>query len=105
MKVYKLDEYSHEITLLDIKDDIETYYKLLQCDCIDVATFSCRESDFRIVAIVDDVGAYNRLPVCTYDVGIGYLYGTAIFARHYYNSSEFSDIEPEDLKIIQRCMI
>ena len=106
MKVYKLDEYTHEITYLDIKDEIETYYKLLQCDTIDIATFAQAPGYCRIVAIVDDNGFYNsRQATCYYASGLGVLYGTVIFARHYYDSPDFSDIQPEDLEIIQRCMI
>ena len=109
MKVYKLDEHTREITLLDIEDDastmLETCCKLIGCDFTDIATFSQRDSFYRIVAIVDDWGAYSRPPVCTYGYGIGCLYGTVIFARHYFDSLNFSDVEPEDLRIIKRCVI
>lgn len=106
MKVYKLDEYTHEITYLDIKDELETYFELLQCDCIDVATFAQVPGYCRIVALVDDLGIFHeRQATCYYASGIGVLYGTVIFARQYFGSPDFSDILPEDLEIIQRCMI
>lgn len=105
MKVYKLDEYSHEISLLDIKDDIETYENLLQCNAIDFATFASAPGEYRIVAVVDDLGAYTRKATCFYASGLSLLFGSIIFVRHYYDSPDFSDIQPEDLEIIKLCLI
>jgi len=115
MKVYKLDEYTREIKLLDIDGNIETYHRELQCDCLDFATFAVAPGEFRIIAIVDDCGAYLRQPTCYYPYLIdrtcfspcatSELYGSVIFARQYEGSPDLSDIEPHDLVYIKRCMI
>lgn len=105
MRFLKLDEGTGCLDFIDIDDNIRSYYRELECSCIDTATLAYIEPECRIVAIVDDVGFFSRKPTCCINNSLGFLFGSVLFARHYLLSPDFSDILPEDKEVIMQYLI
>lgn len=101
MKVLIFDEKKQELIEKDIENELDTFYEIIGCRCIDIARRKVGGKYFDI--IVDDEGLLKDSPRCTavdtktFD---SMLFGTLIFTNtdDEGNTVELSD---EDIKLIK----
>lgn len=95
MKVGIFDAKTRQFRVEDIKDDLETFYKIIDCDTIDIVTRYVNDVQFDIIC--DDEGLLKEDPIVT-AVNMKLepmLVGTLILAHHDGNGN-LTDITDED---------
>lgn len=100
MKVGIFDAKTKEFRAEDISDDLETFYKIIDCDAIDIVTRYVNGVQFDIIC--DDEGLLKEKPIVT-AVNISFqpmLVGTLIFA-HNDGNGNLTDITDDDEALLQ----
>lgn len=100
MKCFWLSIEQCEAKEVDIEFNLDTYYKMLNCRCIDIATRRIGDQYFDF--IVDDEGAIVDKPyvTCLNDEMEGMLYGSLIICRS--ENGEEKPLTDEDIELIKK---
>jgi hypothetical protein len=101
MKVLIFDEKKQELIEKDIENELDTFYEIIGCRCIDIPRRKVGGKYFDI--IVDDEGLLKSNPICT---GVDaksmdcMLFGTLIFTNTDDEGNTVS-LSDEDISLIQ----
>lgn len=99
MKCYKIDK-DGAAKAIDITANLESYYREIECDCIDIACLTVDGHPFDF--IVDDVGLLKENPIVTVIEASGFaprLVGTVlVFGCGEYDIRGLTDDEVELLE-------
>lgn len=101
MKVLIFDEKKQVLIEKDIKNELDTFYNIIGCRCIDIARRKVGGKYFDI--IVDDEGLLKDEPICTaVDAKTSdcMLFGTLIFTNTD-NKGNTVGLSDEDIELIK----
>ncbi len=103
MKVYLVDVKNEESKVVDIVDSLDTYYDLLDCDCIDIVQRTIGGKRFDIIC--DDEGLLNGNPKISAinNLGQPMLVGNLIICHSEYG--EMVGLEDEDVQHLKGCIM
>lgn len=89
--------------VMDIKDELDTYYKLINCDSIDITTASF--NGLRVNVVVDDIGCFRddiKVSIFTRD-NYTHLVGNVVITGLANKEGELTGLSDNDIKIIRSC--
>lgn len=89
---------SDDVKQMDIADELETYYELIDCRCIDIVTRKIGKERYDIVC--DDEGLLaGKNPTAALDAtGMPMLVGNLIICRH--DGADLAGLTDEDVENI-----
>lgn len=88
--------------LMDIEDNLETFYRLINCRTIDIVIRSCYGRAFNVIC--DDEGLFTESPLVS-AVGRYSLVGNLIFTGLADEDGNLTDLAPETITAIILSMV
>lgn len=105
MRAYLIDVANNDAKVVDIQDSLETYYSLINCECIDIVTRTIGGKEFDIVC--DDVGRLvdNPIPSMYSSKGEVMFCGNIVICGVADNNGCLTSLTDKDIELISRYII
>lgn len=101
LKMMLLDVENETVSELDVQDDLDEFYRLLHCDCIDIVERTVAGRQFTFV--VDDFGLLKENPkiAALDDTWNPMLIGNLLICHTDFDSCELTALSDDDVRYLK----
>lgn len=102
---YLIDTEKQEHRKVEIEDSLETYYRMLHCDCIDIVTRAVGPEKIPYDIVRDDEGMFHKPRISAIDrKGVAQLVGSLMITGLADENGDLTSLSDDDAAYIESCI-
>ena len=102
---YLIDTEKQEHRKVEIEDSLETYYRMLYCDCIDIVTRAVGPEGILYNIVCEDEGALHKNRISAIDRnGVAQLVGSLMITGTADENGDLTSLSDDDAAYIESCI-